>query len=434
MCRKLSLVFIALSLSLISQSKEYRFAHLTTANGISQSEVYTFLEDSNGFMWVGTVDGLNRYDGYSFKIFNTDKTIPHSLSNNTVRSLAEDKNERIWIGTDDGLNFYDQRKELIYKVKINKTDSVATASIKAGKKGRAVVILSASDGTKSVSDTVSLIVKDLFTLSDTLNDTLVKSGYSIIVVNKDIAHIFPVVDSGSSESYDFDVVSSDPALVRVEKGYSGRTIKMVVADSSFGSTDIIVSVIDRDQFSVKDTFRVDVNKSYSKKKYQRERVTVNPGIALFTGIDYSGAFVKLWIKDIFGIALGGYYHWDQLNAGAEADLLLKPALNFPLHPYFMVGVGYHHATVSSTVEDLNIRFEDDISMPVFRTAGGVDLWLGKSKHHVIVVEGGYTFGRKEYSATAYSMIGESKITYEKATYEMPPLHFRVSYSVFFRKL
>ena len=121
MWSKLSLVFIALSLSLISESKDYRFAHLTTVNGISQSEVYTFLEDSNGFMWVGTVDGLNRYDGYSFKIFNTDKTIPHALSNNTVRSLAEDKNERIWIGTDDGLNFYDQRKELIYKVKINTT-------------------------------------------------------------------------------------------------------------------------------------------------------------------------------------------------------------------------------------------------------------------------------------------------------------------------
>ncbi len=121
MWSKLSLVFIALLLSLIVESKDYRFAHLTTANGISQSEVYTFLEDSNGFMWFGTVDGLNRYDGYSFKIFNTDKTIPHALSNNTVRSLAEDKNERIWIGTDDGLNFYDQRKELIYKVKINKT-------------------------------------------------------------------------------------------------------------------------------------------------------------------------------------------------------------------------------------------------------------------------------------------------------------------------
>lgn len=119
MWRKLSLVFIALSLSLISESKDYRFTHLTTANGISQSEVYTFLEDSHGFLWFGTVDGLNRYDGYSFKIFNTDKTFPNSLSNNTIRSLVEDSMERIWIGTDDGLNFYDQRKELIYKIKIN---------------------------------------------------------------------------------------------------------------------------------------------------------------------------------------------------------------------------------------------------------------------------------------------------------------------------
>jgi len=119
MWRKINLVFIALSVCIICQSNDYRFAHLTTANGISQSEVYTFLEDSKGFMWFGTVDGLNCYDGYSFKIFNTDKTIPNSLSNNTVRSLVEDSKERIWIGTDDGLNVYDRHKELIYKVKIN---------------------------------------------------------------------------------------------------------------------------------------------------------------------------------------------------------------------------------------------------------------------------------------------------------------------------
>lgn len=118
MRNKLILVFIALILSEICSSNDYRFAHLTAANGISQSEVYTFLEDRNGFMWIGTLDGLNRYDGYSFEIFNTDRTISNSLSNNTIRSLAEDQYGRIWIGTDNGLNFYDQRKELIYKIKI----------------------------------------------------------------------------------------------------------------------------------------------------------------------------------------------------------------------------------------------------------------------------------------------------------------------------
>lgn len=119
MKKKLSAVFIALSFCLLCLSNDYRFTHLTSANGLSQSEVYTFLEDRNGFMWIGTLDGLNRFDGYSFETFNTDKKNPNSITNNTIRSLAEDQYGRIWIGTDNGLNYYDQYKEQIFNVKIN---------------------------------------------------------------------------------------------------------------------------------------------------------------------------------------------------------------------------------------------------------------------------------------------------------------------------
>lgn len=122
MWSRLIIFLFTVTVCLIGKSNDYRFAHLTSANGISQSEVYSFLEDRNGFMWIGTLDGLNRYDGYSFEIFHTNKKNPHSLSNNTVRSLIEDRYGRIWIGTDNGLNFYDQRKELIYKIRINTSE------------------------------------------------------------------------------------------------------------------------------------------------------------------------------------------------------------------------------------------------------------------------------------------------------------------------
>ena len=108
-----------LLICLIANSQPKQFKQLTSVDGISQSEVYSFLEDSRGFVWIGTVDGLNRYDGYNIEIFNTSKNDPNSLSNNTVRSLAEDQMGRIWIGTDDGLNLYDPNTELIYQVKIN---------------------------------------------------------------------------------------------------------------------------------------------------------------------------------------------------------------------------------------------------------------------------------------------------------------------------
>ncbi|WP_242155539.1 two-component regulator propeller domain-containing protein [Aestuariivivens sediminis] len=93
-----------------------RFHHITSKDGLSQSEVYCFLKDSRGFMWFGTVDGLNRFDGYNIKIFNTDRNNPNALTNNTVRSLVEDKLGRIWIGTDDGLNMYDPNTESIHQI------------------------------------------------------------------------------------------------------------------------------------------------------------------------------------------------------------------------------------------------------------------------------------------------------------------------------
>jgi signal transduction histidine kinase/ligand-binding sensor domain-containing protein/DNA-binding response OmpR family regulator len=122
MSLKKNLIALIMLISIVGISQPRRFKQLTSEDGISQSEVYSFLKDSRGFVWFGTVDGLNRYDGYNIEIFNTNKNDTNSLSNNTVRSLAEDQTGRIWIGTDDGLNFYDPKTELIYQVKINSVE------------------------------------------------------------------------------------------------------------------------------------------------------------------------------------------------------------------------------------------------------------------------------------------------------------------------
>jgi len=111
---------------MIGSSQTLRFKQLVSSDGISQSEVYTFLEDKSGFMWIGTLDGLNRYDGYSIEVFNTNRNDPHSLRNNTIRSLAEDQQGRIWIGTDDGLNMYNPKTELIYQIEIKPFENNAT--------------------------------------------------------------------------------------------------------------------------------------------------------------------------------------------------------------------------------------------------------------------------------------------------------------------
>ncbi|MDD4777647.1 MAG: two-component regulator propeller domain-containing protein [Fermentimonas sp.] len=83
----------------------YSFKHYNTNNGLSQNSVRTILQDSLGFMWFGTKDGLNRFDGTSFKVF---KFSPEGiLSDNVFNRIIQDANNNIWLSTDEGVYIYD---------------------------------------------------------------------------------------------------------------------------------------------------------------------------------------------------------------------------------------------------------------------------------------------------------------------------------------
>lgn len=86
-----------------AQTTELNGNLFTAHTGLSQSRVHTILQDSLGFLWIGTQDGLNKYDGYTFDHFRYQPDTP-SLSNNTIRCLAEGGDGVLWVGTDYGLN------------------------------------------------------------------------------------------------------------------------------------------------------------------------------------------------------------------------------------------------------------------------------------------------------------------------------------------
>ena len=92
------LLFI-LSGSGFSQPQSIYFDHLTIEEGLSQNDINCILQDHKGFMWFGTNDGLNRFDGYEFDIFKPDPGNSNSISSNLILSLAEDSLSRLWIGT-----------------------------------------------------------------------------------------------------------------------------------------------------------------------------------------------------------------------------------------------------------------------------------------------------------------------------------------------
>ncbi len=88
--------------------KNIRFKHLTIDDGLSNNQVYVFLQDRHGFIWMGTQDGLNRYDGQGFRIYQNDPADSTSLSRNWIMDLAEDDDGKIWIATQGGgLNVFD---------------------------------------------------------------------------------------------------------------------------------------------------------------------------------------------------------------------------------------------------------------------------------------------------------------------------------------
>lgn len=84
------------------------FEQISLAQGLSQSSVRCILQDSKGFMWMGTEDGLNKYDGYSFKTYKPVPGDPNSISSNFIRCICEDRSGNLWVGTNGGgLNKFD---------------------------------------------------------------------------------------------------------------------------------------------------------------------------------------------------------------------------------------------------------------------------------------------------------------------------------------
>lgn len=95
------------------------FNSFTTQHGLSNNKINTILQDKAGFIWIATEDGLNRFDGYQFKVYRNNSNDSKSISNNSIWSLFEDDLGYIWIGTKSGeLNRYNSRKDIFERWKI----------------------------------------------------------------------------------------------------------------------------------------------------------------------------------------------------------------------------------------------------------------------------------------------------------------------------
>lgn len=112
-----------------AQKSHYNFKRLSTREGLSQSTVFSILQDRDGFMWIGTrTGGLNKYDGYSFTQYIKDADDPNTISGNEIISLFEDSKGTLWVGTrNGGLNRYHSDLDVFERYYFDENDTTSIA-------------------------------------------------------------------------------------------------------------------------------------------------------------------------------------------------------------------------------------------------------------------------------------------------------------------
>ena len=115
--RTVLVILLCIGLVFDARAQHYYFRHYEVEDGLSNNSVFCSLVDHQGFLWFGTKDGLDRFDGYNFKVFHHDPDDSLSLGNNVIYRLYEDASGRLWVGSKRGLYRYDDTLEGFHPVR-----------------------------------------------------------------------------------------------------------------------------------------------------------------------------------------------------------------------------------------------------------------------------------------------------------------------------
>lgn len=112
----------------LAEKELFQFSNFSVRDGLSQNSIIRVFQDSKDYMWFCTRDGLNRYDGTSFKVYRFSLTNPNSISSSDVTCISENDNGTFWIGTHNGLNYFDPYTETFTRYFHQPGDSASLSS------------------------------------------------------------------------------------------------------------------------------------------------------------------------------------------------------------------------------------------------------------------------------------------------------------------
>jgi ligand-binding sensor domain-containing protein/signal transduction histidine kinase/DNA-binding response OmpR family regulator len=212
-------------------AQQYYFKHYSVESGLSNNSVGCSLQDKNGFLWFGTINGLNRFDGYSFKIFRHDPEDSISIGSNFIRCLYEDHEGCIWAGTNRGIYVYNTHTEKFSR--FPKTDLVEVSDIKEDKQGRLWMI---SNSNLFRYDPLSREIKgyNLDSIPGTASSIAIATDGTIWVSTNSamLKKYLPTLDS--FETYSVLHVSGKKPALRIEKIYSLRNGNLLIGTLTRG--------------------------------------------------------------------------------------------------------------------------------------------------------------------------------------------------------
>lgn len=196
------------TLEVFSETPEQiKFSYISINEGLSQSTVFSIEQDKRGNMWFATYDGLNKYDGYAFTVYQHDEDDPNSIANDISRIVITDSEGRLWIGTRDGLSYYDevkdQFKNFFYEKKGKRLQVNGIAEMTPS-----TLLISTSEGLTVFDVREGKFMDDLLSMSmhKLIATTLYKQGnqiyigtideglYSYSISQKSLAKVTPLLD------------------------------------------------------------------------------------------------------------------------------------------------------------------------------------------------------------------------------------------------